>query len=211
MAEVLHLMYKTLENQAVLLQDCGSKISLNKFCLHDWVSCLILMVECYTFTVYPPNHSHDDPKYSTCSLGYMFNQTVQWKTAPFNDFDLVMQNSGNLEFPKLQTLQCPTVFSSFLLTSSKINHFQNTLQTYFKPQIWMLIFSWNRRSISNHKKFHLPFLARLTWATPISSFTKGENPSWDGEGKHSQTFLDVDVRDPSNMSQSESRSNDVQW
>ena len=79
MAEVLHLMYKTLENQAVLLQDCGSKISLNKFCLHDWVSCLILMVECYTFTVYPPNHSHDDPKYSTCSLGYMFNQTVQWK------------------------------------------------------------------------------------------------------------------------------------
>ena len=93
------------------------------------------MVECYyTFTVYPRNHSHDDRKIWHLQLGFYFQGNGPVETAPsFNDLDLVMQNYGNIEFPKIQTRQCP------------VADFQLEQKKHIQPQ-----------------KIHVPSVARLT-------------------------------------------------
>ncbi len=63
-------------------------------------------------------------KYGTCSLGFIFKETVQWK-------QLLLLTTW--------ILSCRTMAT---LSSQK-----------FKPDsVQLLIFSWNKRSISNHKK-----------------------------------------------------------
>ena len=131
MAEVLHLMYKTLENQEVLLQDCSSTVSLkispNKFCLHEWVSCrLILMVECYTFTVYPRNHSHDDRKIWHLQLGFIFKETVQWK-------QLLLLTTWTLSCRTMATLSSQKFKPDSVLQSS-VADFQLEQKKHIQPQ-----------------------------------------------------------------------------